>query len=142
MKSIDEIYNNLSKEQKDILKEYSVNAAIPEKEYLEELLIDKEYATKLADYVNKNRWFYLKQIDPEDIKYLILYFGIGVNKRSPEEVFILSKYPKVIPLDTFIEGANTIIANSTNELLSIYDAVMEALSIDNKEKEMGKGFSL
>ena len=138
IKNIDELYDNLSNEQKKIMQKYSKEDGVSPLEYLEELLIDKDYAIILGRYINKTRDFYLKVIDPEDIKYLLLYYGIGVRKRTPEELYILEKHPNEISLNYFKEGADNMILNSTDELLLIYDNAMNILSSNNN---MEKGFS-
>ncbi len=139
-KSINELYDSLSKQQRSILHDYSNNIGVSPLEYLEELLIDKDNAIRLGRYINATRGFWLRMIDPEDIKYLLLYYGIGVQKRNPEELYILEKHPSAISLDYFIEGAKNIILNSTDELLLIYDEAMNALSASNSN--VNKDFSI
>ena len=133
IKRIEDIYANLDASQKGVLKKLSKKKNVYDLELLEEIIIDKETAIKIANIINEKRDFDLKLIDSEDIKYLLLYYGIGVSKRIPEELYLLEKHPYAISLDYFKEGAKQIMLNSTDELLLIYDTAMEILSIDNIE---------
>ena len=138
-KSIYEYYGKLSKSQKDLLTKLSRENGLTEIDYLNSLLYDKEKATILAKKILelKPEGFRIHQ---DDLKYALLYYGIGVNSHTPEEVFILSKYPDAIPLNSFVNTAKDIIVNSAGEIFNVHDEAMRIIELDNKEVE--KGFSL
>ena len=134
IKRLEDIYNNLSSSQRDILRKLSKSKNEYDLDLLEEIIIDKENAIKLADEFLRNKKGKLI-INDADLKYLLLYYGIGVTKRTPEEIYLLEKYPNAISLNSFVIYGRDLIVNSTQEIFSIYEEVMRILAIENKEEK-------
>lgn len=85
-KKLQGIYTNLTRADQRKIKKDSKRIAETKYSYLEAILIDCERADILASSIIKKVFGYNDKERKNELVLILLYFGIGVEKRSPEEI--------------------------------------------------------
>lgn len=127
-----DLFEMLSKNEQRRVKKVSKSLDETRYEYLEELLIDYENAHRFARDILNNGL--IKGFSALEFTNLLLLFGIGVSRRRPDEISLISgEFVREIEaqLEDFKE-------NYSETIDEIYDVVMQYISSDNKKEAVLK----
>ena len=115
-------YEMLSKQEQRRLKKESKELLATKYEYLEEIEIDCYKAEEIATGVILNKK--LTGITVEDLSLLILFCGMGVQRRTSGELVYILAYK----LDKLEKIRESLLVRYGNQLDSIYDIVLNYIS--------------
>ena len=115
-------YEMLSKQEQRRLKKESKELLATKYEYLEEISIDCYKAEEIAAGVISNKK--LMGISLDDLSLLILFCGIGVQRRTSSELVYILAY-KLEKLEKIRES---LLVRYGNNLDAIYDTVLNYIS--------------
>ncbi len=124
------IHDNLSKGEQRRVKKIVKGLDETEYEYLEEVLIDYEYASKIAsEVIDKG---IISGMSKLELALLMLLFGIGVAKRKPEEIALISgqMVKEIDELEYYFRD------NFFDTIDVIYDEIMKYITSSEIKKQI------
>ena len=128
-KEVVDLYSDLKRGEQRRTKKLAEASNENKYEYLEEVLIDFERAFKISTELLDAKL--ISGMSRLELCDLMLLFGIGVAKRRPEEIALVSG-ESVKDLDEF----EYFIRDNYSETIDvIYDVVMQYISTPDKKKE-------
>ena len=125
-------HDEMSKRQKYILRQLRRPVGATSLEYIEEVIIDVEKAREIAQLAIKNGLSHIT-LDAEDLALILLSLGIGVNKRSAADLYLLEDYP--ITEQYIKDEINTVVHWYKDDLDEIYDVVMQTLNMKEAQSK-------
>ncbi len=119
-KELRSMYDSLTRGEQRRLKKESKKLDSTKYEYLEEILIDYNNAFTFATEVQYDLDF---DIDLNDLINILLFFGIGVQRRRPDEISLISGESA----ESLKNDQDRLAKDYEDKILDIYDIVMRTL---------------
>ena len=119
-KELRSMYDSLTRGEQRRLKKESKKLDSTKYEYLEEILIDYNNAFTFATEVQYDLDF---DIDLNDLINILLFFGIAVQRRRPDEISLISGESA----ESLKNDQDRLAKDYEDKILDIYDIVMRTL---------------